>query len=250
MTFLKKIFNKIQRSISKPSNLSPLARFMLIKSICSKVLTNQKLELNGIRLDVGCGKGYASLIFSKKFSEVVSLDVSKKEVETAKRNLRKANVKTHFVLADATKLPFREDSFNVVTGFSIIEHLQDQPTFLKDVNRVLTKRGIFMSQFPNDNFPLEFHTGIPFPGILPRKLKNLYVKHLLKWSSDFDIWNLTPKKAVKLCEPRFGRIYIEKCNYPEEVIPVNLSFIYRLAKKLRFLELCPMGWVLVCVNGK
>lgn len=244
------IFNKIQRSISKLSNLSPMARFTLIESICSKLLGNQKLELNGVRLDVGCGKGYASLIFSQKFSEVVSLDISKEEVEKTKRNLRKANINAHFLVADATRLPFREDTFNVVTGFSIIEHLPDQSMFLKDVSRVLTKRGIFMMQFPNNIFPLEFHTGILFPGIVPRKLKTIYVNHLLKWIGDFNIWNLTPKKAVKLCEPRFGGMYMKKCNYPEELIPDNVRFIYRLAKKLKLLELCPMGYIFICVNGK
>lgn len=52
------------------------------------------------------------------------------------------------ICGDARKLPFQEDSFNILIACSIIEHLPDARQFIKESHRVLKKNGILVVTTP------------------------------------------------------------------------------------------------------
>ncbi|WP_269931498.1 glycoside hydrolase family 99-like domain-containing protein [Aminobacter sp. HY435] len=103
---------------------------------------------NGKRvLDVACGEGYGCHLLSQVASEVVGVDLDVGTVDYARRTYGTASVR--FVAADATKLPFEDASFDVVTSFETIEHFEGHEAFLAEVARVLRPDGILIISSPN-----------------------------------------------------------------------------------------------------
>jgi len=99
---------------------------------------------NSLRiLDVGCGTG-ANLEMLAQFGEAEGVDVSDDALEFC----RAKGLKTHKGLAE--KLPFADESFDLVTALDVVEHLDDDVSGLKEMNRVLKKDGrtlIFVPAF-------------------------------------------------------------------------------------------------------
>ena len=210
------LFKKFQRSIAHFAYDNPTTRFLFIKAIIERTLAKEKLDANGIYLDIGCDKGYASIVLYETFSEIINLDLNKRAIESCKENCESRGINAHFVVADASVLPFKNSCINVITAFSLIEHLRNQHDFVCEVSRIVGDKGVFIMQFPNRNFFLELHTGMPFPALIPRRIWKLYCRHFLKITHELHIQNLTSNEATRICRPLFSHIRIEKCNYTEE----------------------------------
>ncbi len=56
---------------------------------------------------------------------------------------------SHRVRGDITKLPFRDNSFDLVTMNMVVEHLDDPERQFRDVNRILKPGGIVIFHTPN-----------------------------------------------------------------------------------------------------
>lgn len=102
-------------------------------------------------LDVACGEGYGSAFLSKHARSVQAFDASMAAVEHARRVYSTANV----AYRQATVASFFEScpdgSFDVVTAFEIIEHLQvqDQEVLLAGIRRVLRPGGFALISTPD-----------------------------------------------------------------------------------------------------
>ena len=53
------------------------------------------------------------------------------------------------IVSNATKLPFKNETWNVITSFDLIEHLINPDDFLAEVFRVLKSGGFFIISTPN-----------------------------------------------------------------------------------------------------
>ncbi|HEY0049773.1 MAG TPA: class I SAM-dependent methyltransferase [Pyrinomonadaceae bacterium] len=94
-------------------------------------------------LDVGCGTG-ANLEMLAQFGAAEGVDVSDSALEFC----RAKGLKTHKGLAE--KLPFDDESFDLVTALDVVEHLDDDAAGLKEMHRVLKSGGrtlIFVPAF-------------------------------------------------------------------------------------------------------
>jgi SAM-dependent methyltransferase len=95
--------------------------------------TKQDTALN--MLDVGCGTG-ANLEMLSEFGQAEGVDVSAEALSFCQaRGLR--NVK----LGAAEALPYEDNSFDLVTGLDVVEHLDDDLAGLKEMRRVLRRGG-------------------------------------------------------------------------------------------------------------
>jgi ubiquinone/menaquinone biosynthesis C-methylase UbiE len=95
-------------------------------------------------LDLGCGNGSISLLLWYLGARTHSVDITKQSLN-ATRNLRRlsehtARFDTRLCMGDATKLPFRPEMFDVVFCIETLEHIQDDESAIKEIERV-TKRG-------------------------------------------------------------------------------------------------------------
>jgi 2-polyprenyl-3-methyl-5-hydroxy-6-metoxy-1,4-benzoquinol methylase len=96
-------------------------------------------------LDVACGEGYGTaMLAAAGASEVVGVDIDEASVAHAaqKYGLR-------FERADASSLPFEDDSFDLIVSFETIEHVQNPEAMLAQFRRVLRPGGLLVISTPN-----------------------------------------------------------------------------------------------------
>ena len=107
----------------------------LVADFASRNLVGKKI------LELGCGSGGRTKLFYN-VSQVIGVDIMDWVSVERKRNFG-------FFLADATKLPFRNESFDAVVSFDAIEHISDDKQFVTEAFRVCKKRGHVVLGTPN-----------------------------------------------------------------------------------------------------
>jgi ubiquinone/menaquinone biosynthesis C-methylase UbiE len=122
------------------------ARLDIFTSLFENLREKGLIPRNAKILNLGCGTGIQTEIFSK-FGEVVSLDFSEDALKFC--GIRKLG---RLVRADAGKLPFAAASFDVVLCFDILEHIESDLTAVSEINRVLKKNGIAFISVPAFRF--------------------------------------------------------------------------------------------------
>jgi ubiquinone/menaquinone biosynthesis C-methylase UbiE len=104
-------------------------------------------------LDAGCGTGYGSAELVQAANEVIGVDVAADAIEYAKANYPLPGLR--FIESSCTAVPFPPESFDVVVGFEVIEHLTDYREFINEAARVLTPEGLFIVSSPNKRYYAE-----------------------------------------------------------------------------------------------
>jgi SAM-dependent methyltransferase len=108
-------------------------------------------------LDVASGEGYgAQILAAGGAGSVVGADVDEQAVAHARARYPDAE----FVVADVAKLPFEDDSFDLVVSFETIEHVPNPEGVLAELRRVLRPDGLLVISTPNKHQYLvenEFH---------------------------------------------------------------------------------------------
>lgn len=121
-----------------------VGRRAILESFLQGIIEKSKIENRKSKiLDVGCGTG-ANLEMLANFGESEGVDVSDDALEFC----RLKNLKATKGLAE--KLPFADESFDVVTALDVVEHLDDDIAGLKEMHRVLKTGGktlIFVPAF-------------------------------------------------------------------------------------------------------
>jgi SAM-dependent methyltransferase len=121
-----------------------VGRRAILESFLEQIVSEIRDPQSAIRiLDVGCGTG-ANLEMLANFGEAEGVDVSDDALEFC----RAKGLKAHKGLAE--KLPFEDESFDLVTALDVVEHLDDDVAGLKEMNRILKKGGktlIFVPAF-------------------------------------------------------------------------------------------------------
>jgi len=101
-------------------------------------------------LDAGCGSGYGAYHLAMNgANSVVGVDISSVAIRFAKNRFNTENVQ--FGIMDVRNLAVKEDSFDVVISFDVMEHLErgDQDRFVSEVARVLRPKGRVYLGCPN-----------------------------------------------------------------------------------------------------
>jgi len=97
-------------------------------------------------LDLGCGAG-KMIDLLKGFGNVYGLDIS----EDAIKFCRKRNIDS-LIQADQQMLPLKPDSFDMVTAFDGIEHVEDDQARLRDYYKVCKPGGYLLLSVPAYQF--------------------------------------------------------------------------------------------------
>jgi len=95
-------------------------------------------------LDVGCGSGRYTKVLVKSNAKVWGIDISKRMVEIAKRDVKEAQIS----IGNIYKTKFKDNFFDVIFSGLAIEYL-DREKFFKEANRILKKNGILLFSMQN-----------------------------------------------------------------------------------------------------
>ncbi len=115
---------------------------------------------DNILLDAGCGKKSMMQRHSQKLKFSVGMDIS---IDAIKQN----KAFSTFVSADASKLPFKDESFDAVVSQWMIEHIEDIDEVIREFHRVLKKNGSLVVVTNSKYHPMMF-----LSSILPMKLRD------------------------------------------------------------------------------
>jgi len=146
------------------------------------------IEKVGTMLEIGCGNAFNSVLFSDKADKIIATDLpdyslgtSTIGIEHAGKLIQELNIENIDLLScRAEKLPFNDESFDLVFSSFVLEHVDDKEGAVSEMRRVLKKDGIIIALVPNFmerlSAPLHF-----YPYLFKRGL--VYFLRLLGFSA-------------------------------------------------------------------
>lgn len=92
-------------------------------------------------LEVGVGVGTDHLQLAKAGTILTGIDITPKSVELTKKNLELHGYDSNLLVADAEKLPFEDNSFDVVYSFGVLLSTPNTQKAIEEAYRVLKPQG-------------------------------------------------------------------------------------------------------------
>jgi len=137
-------------------------------------------------LDLGCQEGHVTEILAGKWERVFAIDISPEYL-----GMVTSLLKVPVVQADAEKLPFPEQTFDLVVMTEILEHLPDPVQALSEVFKIVKPGGAVILSTPNRS-SLHFHQ-ISNVFMVLEKLLGLWLQPVLSkenllWSGPDDLY--------------------------------------------------------------
>ena len=139
----KNWFGAVTKEFFHPSDI--LWKTIELQATSSRL---QDKDFKSPILDVGCGDGRLMKVFLFPKKNLVGIDVERKSVTKAQTS----GVYQKVLLADARKMPFKNQTFNTVISFSTIHLIPDLKNTLKEIHRVLKKDGLLIFTVPSSQF--------------------------------------------------------------------------------------------------
>lgn len=94
-------------------------------------------------LDVGCGTGLSMEYFRGRGADVRGIDITYSSIEYVN------DMGLPALQADARRLPYKDNSFDIVYSIGVIEHFNETEDALKEQSRVCKPGGIVIAVVPN-----------------------------------------------------------------------------------------------------
>lgn len=140
---MSKVFTTEITSDTLPSD-NPLHQRLL------KPYIEARQYVRGDLLEVGCGEGRGIAHLLPHVQSYVAID----KIAAVTEKLAAKYPNAHFVSGNIPPLPFAERSFDSVVTFQVIEHIERDAEFLKEIHRILRPGGILLLTTPNRRMTL------------------------------------------------------------------------------------------------
>lgn len=99
-------------------------------------------QFKGARLlEIGCGMGTDLLQFARGGARVTGADLTPRSVEISKARFSLYDMPANFVVTDAERLPFADESFDVVYSNGVLHHTPGTDVAVREIHRVLRPGG-------------------------------------------------------------------------------------------------------------
>ncbi|MEO5947350.1 MAG: class I SAM-dependent methyltransferase [Chitinophagaceae bacterium] len=97
-------------------------------------------------LDIACGEGYGVNLLSKKAKHVLGIDIDASTIRQAQNKYTANNIE--FRVGSILNIPSEDNSFDVITCFETLEHVEKHEMLIKELKRVLTPEGLLIISTP------------------------------------------------------------------------------------------------------
>jgi ubiquinone/menaquinone biosynthesis C-methylase UbiE len=140
-----------------PSMAQGYARWIVSDAPAERAITMlENLRARGILrlksgavLEVGAGLGPFVAPLAESYARVVQSDIALRWLVLARKGASELGIRAEWVCCCAEALPFAANTFDVVVGASVLEHVRDAETFLSQCVRILNKDGVCVFWTPN-----------------------------------------------------------------------------------------------------
>ena len=92
-------------------------------------------------LEVGCGMGTDLLQFARGGAKVTGVDLTPRSIEISRQHLAVYGEGGDFAITDCEKLPFAEESFDIVYSNGVLHHTPDTAGAVREVHRLVRAGG-------------------------------------------------------------------------------------------------------------
>jgi SAM-dependent methyltransferase len=156
---------KASRAIT-PSHIRETSVFSMYTKIASIVLMQPETRRV---LDAGAGSAWSfPLVYKSRFNlHLIGIDIDASEMA------RNPSLDERIVSDVCHDIPIDQESIDVVTAHSGVEHFSDNEAFLRNCFRVLRPGGRLVAQFPSRYAPF-----VLLNRALPHRVSRLLLKHL------------------------------------------------------------------------
>ena len=181
-------------------------------------------------LDVGAQRG----VIAVRLAELTGAEFA--GVEPFLRHDSEQHGGVRIARAFADKMPFEDETFDVVTLLSVYEHIvpDKRRRSLWEIHRILKPGGILVGQLPNMYYPIEPHSMLPFQSYLPTKVGEKYYKRFQKTHSERMpvSWYRVGLSQLKNDASAVGLrdLYVLRSLYSIDVLPYRFRWLYPLSR--------------------
>jgi len=197
-------------------------------------------------IDVGCGTGELTVWMNKLGYSVHGVEIQEELFNLSKILASENGLSEEtFIFNSSKKLPFEDKSVDMITMFSVLEHIGDAPLkniLIPEFLRIC--RGVIFILVPNKLKRADDHTGLWFVPMMPEKIAEKYVKlrgkryrYFISASGKWDVHYRSWRKIKQL----FGD-YFEIQFVPDEIMnPAGQKSFFGKKLKIASKEI-PVGF--------
>jgi len=127
-----------------PSVFSRLDRKIALNKRCKQI--NKRVDKPGKILDIGCATGIFLDGMKKLGWEVAGIEPNEKAADYARKRFN-IDVFTGYL----HEVNLRDESFDVITLWDVLEHVPDPNEFINNVYKLLKPGGLIIASLPNAN---------------------------------------------------------------------------------------------------
>lgn len=178
------------RKNSAPENLAggvPAAAGQLILERRARLVRPLFGGAGGHLVDFGCGNGAQTLMFQQDFDKVTGVDISEDFLADFRREIAALGLadKMEGIATGGGPIPLHDGAADVVTSFTVLEHVPDEMAALEEMHRVLRPGGRVILTVPNRWWIFETHGAdlpllpwnrVPLVSWWPKKLHDRWAR--------------------------------------------------------------------------
>ena len=190
-------------------------------------------------LDFGSGFGGFVIFLNQMNFNAFGVENCKKSFQISKLSwYEKFKTKPKIFLVNS-KLPFKDNTFDIITLWNVVEHINNFDFYFREISRILKKGGKIYILAPNYLcFRNEAHYHVPW---IPFLSKNLYLKFLDLIGKNPDFFNehvfpITKIDLIKKIRNQNLLVeipYLDKLNNPSKIGRYWVKKIVEISKKFR-----------------
>lgn len=230
--------SSILHRLNSQGGIESATRYYFEKEI-NKIFS-QKEDVCALSVSTGDGSwDYQLLKNFKNISKIISTDIIDSALDVQDVEMMKKLGNWEFVkLNKGENLPFRDNNFDLVYHFDVIEHVDNPYSFISEQYRVLKNNGYIIFGTPNllrpANLVRMISGRLDFPRILG--INNVYgdclhIQEFTKWQLHTLLEEIGFKE-IKIKEIYFGLPRIKLSRYPRSKMIKNFChFLFVTAKK-------------------
>jgi ubiquinone/menaquinone biosynthesis C-methylase UbiE len=187
-------------------------------------------------LEVGCGIGLDAIQFARNGNKLHLMDLSLNSIKIALGRLQNEGYKAVVCVGDANKLPFADNSFDLIYSFGVLHHSPDTESSIREIYRTLKPGGqVIVMLYSKWSANMIFRTFV-HNGLIKREIFKLHSisKVLNKWT---ELQSKTESSTNPLTQV-FSYRQIRKMFYQFDEVKLEKHFInrYQMAEARVFLR--------------